>query len=104
MLGHLLVFVAVLLLVPGVLVVVLMDKHPFDDPAASVLWGTFWVYTGGLFLAAYAKPDGCYLYRFLMRVCRDWSRPPHAKMALFYAALGIGLGISAFATALGLLP
>ncbi|MBC8072357.1 MAG: hypothetical protein IAG13_28805 [Deltaproteobacteria bacterium] len=65
---------------------------PIEPGLGTVLSGLYAMAWGVMFLLAYFFAHKTFFLRALMWMCEHASRPSGRIMALFYAAVGIGLG------------
>jgi hypothetical protein len=69
--------------------------HPALNGGAAILGCLYIIYLGVLFLLSYMFPDKTFVLNFLRYVCDECSMPRSAsgrRMALFFFALGLGIG------------
>jgi len=76
---------------------------PARPGANTVLLGIYVMTWGVMFLASYYFSEKTFFFRALIWVCEHWSHPKGRRMAFFYAALAIILGLVAVLSGLGII-
>ena len=77
--------------------------HPATKGGGAILGGLYLIYLGILFLLSYLFPDRTFLLNFLRYLCEECSRPAGRRMALFYSALGLAIGVWVLLVGLGVM-
>jgi hypothetical protein len=80
-----------------------VSPGPMKQGLGTVLMGLSLIVIGVAFLASYYYSQKAFLFRGLMWLCENFSRPSGRGMAFFYCILASSIGIMAVLAGLGII-